>query len=99
MSGHRDHRPGQLSGGQQQRVAIARAIVADAPLLLADEPTAHLDRPNVDAVLRLLRSLADEGRTLVVATHDERVLAFADQVLDLQHANAARTSAVATVAS
>jgi putative ABC transport system ATP-binding protein len=99
MSGHRHHRPGQLSGGQQQRVAIARAIVSDAPLLLADEPTAHLDRPNVDAVLRLLRSLADEGRTLVVATHDERVLAFADQVLDLQHANASRSPAVAPVAS
>ncbi len=80
------HRPAQLSGGQQQRVAIARAIVTEAPLLLADEPTAHLDHLQVDGILTLLRSLADEGRTLLVATHDDRIGRIADRVLDMHAA-------------
>jgi putative ABC transport system ATP-binding protein len=75
------HRPGDLSGGQQQRVAIARALAHDPTLLLADEPTAHLDYVQVDEVLRLLRSLADRGHMVVVATHDERILPLADRVV------------------
>jgi putative ABC transport system ATP-binding protein len=75
------HRPGDLSGGQQQRVAIARALAHDPPLLLADEPTAHLDYIQVEGVLRLLRSLADQGHIVVVATHDERILPLADRVV------------------
>jgi len=78
-----DHHPGDLSGGQQQRVAIARALALEPPLLLADEPTAHLDYIQVEGVLRLLRSLASEGRTIVVATHDERLLPLADRVVEL----------------
>ena len=77
------HRPGSLSGGQQQRVAIARALVHDPPLLLADEPTAHLDRVQVAGVLALLRGVVGPGRLAVVATHDERVVAIADRVVDL----------------
>ncbi len=77
------HRPGQLSGGQQQRVAIARALAADPPLLLADEPTAHLDYLQVEGVLSLLRRLACPGRIVVVATHDDRMLPLADRVVDL----------------
>ena len=76
-------RPGSLSGGQQQRVAIARALVHDPPLLLADEPTAHLDYLQVEGVLALLRSLASPGRVVVVATHDDRMLPLADRVIDL----------------
>ncbi|MGB8861634.1 MAG: ABC transporter ATP-binding protein [Ilumatobacteraceae bacterium] len=83
LANHFRRRPAQLSGGQQQRVAIARALATDAPLLLADEPTAHLDHIQVAGVLQLLRSLADEGRSLVVATHDDRLLPFADRVLDM----------------
>ena len=77
------HKPGDLSGGQQQRVAVARAIALDPPLILADEPTAHLDYIQVESVLRLLRELAEPGRIVVVATHDERLLALADRVVHL----------------
>jgi putative ABC transport system ATP-binding protein len=77
------HRPGKLSGGQQQRVAIARALSLDPPVLLADEPTAHLDYVQVEVVLRLLRRLTDGGRTVIVSTHDDRMLALADQVVEL----------------
>jgi putative ABC transport system ATP-binding protein len=78
-----NHRPDQLSGGQQQRVAIARALVYDPPLILADEPTAHLDFIQVEGILRLLRALASPGRTVVVATHDQRITQLADKVVEL----------------
>ena len=77
------HRPGDLSGGQQQRVAVARAIALDPPLILADEPTAHLDFIQVEEVLRLIRELADGDRVVAVATHDARMLPMADRVVEL----------------
>jgi putative ABC transport system ATP-binding protein len=82
--GHRmQHRPGDMSGGQQQRVAIARALAHDPPVILADEPTAHLDYIQVDGILKLVRELADDGRLVVVATHDERLIPLADAVVNL----------------
>jgi putative ABC transport system ATP-binding protein len=82
--GHRlQHRPSGLSGGQQQRVAITRALAHDPPVILADEPTAHLDYIQVDGVLKLMRGLADDGRLVVVATHDERMIPLADRVVNL----------------
>ena len=77
------HRPGSMSGGQQQRVAIARALAHDPPVILADEPTAHLDYIQVEGVLKLVRELADDGRLVVVATHDERMIPLADRVVNL----------------
>ncbi len=77
------HLPKAMSGGQQQRVALARALAFDPPLIVADEPTAHLDYVQVEGVLRLLRQLAAAGRIVIVATHDERFQPIADRVIDL----------------
>jgi len=77
------HLPNAMSGGQQQRVAIARALVHDPPLIVADEPTAHLDYVQVEAILRIVRELARPGRLVVVATHDERFTPLADRVIEL----------------
>jgi putative ABC transport system ATP-binding protein len=86
-----DHRPGQLSGGQQQRVAIARALAQDPPLVIADEPTAHLDYIQVEGILRLIREIAAPGRLVIVATHDDRITQLADQVIELvPHASSLR---------
>jgi putative ABC transport system ATP-binding protein len=79
-----DHRPNELSGGQKQRVAIARATVMGPGLLLADEPTGNLDSRTGAQVLDLLGRLHDEGRTLVVVTHDPGVARRADRVLVLR---------------
>jgi putative ABC transport system ATP-binding protein len=77
------HRPGDMSGGQQQRVAIARALALSPTLILADEPTAHLDYLQVEGVLKVLRELASGDRVVVVATHDNRLLSLADEVVEL----------------
>jgi putative ABC transport system ATP-binding protein len=77
------HRPSHLSGGEQQRVAVARALALDPLVILADEPTAHLDYAQVEDVLGILRTRAAEGRVVIVATHDPRLLPMADQVVEL----------------
>lgn len=79
------HTPAELSGGQEQRVAIARAIVADPPLLVADEPTGDLDRESATRILDLLRMLArDYRKTIVMVTHDAKAAAAADRTLHLE---------------
>jgi ABC-type lipoprotein export system ATPase subunit len=77
-------RPHQLSGGEQQRFALARALVGDPSLVLADEPIGNLDATAGDVVLDLLRGMADEGRAVVMVTHQPEASARADRVLELR---------------
>jgi putative ABC transport system ATP-binding protein len=79
------HLPSQLSGGEQQRVCIARALINDPKIVLADEPTGNLDAANEEIVLRLLRELHQQGRTIVMVTHDPVVARLADRRIELHH--------------
>ena len=83
LSDRLHHKPSEMSGGQQQRVSLARALAQDPPLIIADEPTASLDYVQVEGVLRLLRELAAPGRVVVVATHDDRLLPLADEIIEM----------------
>jgi len=83
MMARRNHFPQQLSGGQQQRVAIARAVVADAALILADEPTGNLDSDHGDEVMNLLTDLNQQGTTIVMVTHSPHDATFSDRKIHL----------------
>ena len=76
-------KPSQLSGGEQQRVAIARAIAADPDVLLADEPTGSLDEENGIKVMDMLKTLNDQGLTIVLVTHDAKVADYAHRLLHM----------------
>lgn len=85
LGGRAHHTPAQLSGGEQQRVCIARALINDPKIVLADEPTGNLDAVNEEIVLRLLRELHEQGRTIIMVTHDPVVARLADRRLELHH--------------
>lgn len=83
--GHRIHHlPKQMSGGQQQRVAIARAVAAKPPIILADEPTGNLDSHSGEDVMRILHELHEEGRTVILITHDNGIAQEASRVIRIQ---------------
>ncbi|MGD6851845.1 MAG: ABC transporter ATP-binding protein [Candidatus Bathyarchaeia archaeon] len=82
---HREtHFPSQLSGGEQQRVAFARALANDPELILADEPTGNLDTKNAEKILQVLQLLKENGKTVIVSTHDLAIRELADQVFYLK---------------
>jgi putative ABC transport system ATP-binding protein len=85
LAAHADKRPAQLSGGQRQRVAVARALAKRPELVLADEPTAALDKASGLEVVRLLREMAKEqGAAILLVTHDPRILEFSDRIVAME---------------
>ena len=85
LADRRDYLPGNLSGGQKQRVAVARALVSNPEIVLADEPTAALDKASGHTVVEMLKALGQtRGTTTVMVTHDPRILEMADRVITLE---------------
>ncbi|MBR5202040.1 MAG: ABC transporter ATP-binding protein [Clostridia bacterium] len=84
LSHRLDHLPKQMSGGQQQRVAIARAVAARPPIILADEPTGNLDSHSGVEVMKILHELHEEGRTIILITHDNDIANEAQRVIRIQ---------------
>ena len=83
--GHRmDHKPQEMSGGQQQRVAIARAIAQAPPIILADEPTGNLDSSSSEEIMKILKTLHAEGRTVILITHDNEIAAKAQRIIKIK---------------
>ncbi len=84
LSHRANHFPAQLSGGEQQRVAFARALANDPPLVLVDEPTGNLDLETGLGIVQILKKLKGRGKTVIVATHDRRIMQLADCTLHLK---------------
>jgi putative ABC transport system ATP-binding protein len=84
MANRAKHRPSQLSGGQQQRAAIARALVNNPRLVFADEPTGNLDSHTGEAILQLFRNLSQQGRTIVLVTHDPEIAAVTPRRIEIR---------------
>lgn len=94
LSARAEHRPNQMSGGQQQRVAIARAIAALPPIILADEPTGNLDSAAGEQVFSILHALHNEGRTVILITHDEALAAKTCRIVRVRDGNIVQDTAL-----
>jgi putative ABC transport system ATP-binding protein len=95
-----DYYPDNLSGGQKQRIAIARALVNRPPLVLADEPTAALDKQSGRDVVEIMQSLAkNQGTTILLVTHDNRILDIADRIVEMEDGLLTRNSSNTTIQS
>ena len=92
LDGRLEHKPSELSAGQQQRVAMARTLAMRPSLILADEPTGNLDPESRDLVLRTLHEQCDEGRTIILVTHDMTVSATAQRVFHIDEGHAKEVS-------
>ncbi len=79
-----DHTPNQLSGGEQQRVAIARALIRDPLIIFADEPTGNLDTKNSAEIMKILKGLNEQGKTIIMVTHENEIAAYADRVISMR---------------
>ncbi len=79
-----DHTPNQLSGGEQQRVAIARALIRDPMIIFADEPTGNLDSKNSAEIMKILKGLHEEGKTIIMVTHENEIAAYAGRVITMR---------------
>ena len=77
-------RPAHISGGQQQRAAIARALANDPQILIADEPTGNLDSKTAMEILDLFKELTDQGKTILIVTHDKSVAKYADFIVEIK---------------
>jgi putative ABC transport system ATP-binding protein len=93
MADQRNKLPGQVSGGQQQRAAIARALANDPPLLVADEPTGNLDSHTAGDVFQLFMDVVEQGKTMVLVTHDKGLAKRIPRVLEIIDGQIARDGA------
>jgi len=84
MEDRKNHYPDEMSGGEQQRVAIAVALANDPPIILADEPTGELDTETGMKIIELFKKLNDEGKTIIIATHDLRLEKYASRILEIR---------------
>ncbi len=81
---HANKKPAHISGGQQQRAAIARALANDPPIIIADEPTGNLDSKTAKEILDLFKSLIDQGKTILIVTHDKSVAKYASRIIEIK---------------
>ncbi len=99
MADYKDRRPNQLSGGQQQRVAVARALAADPKIILADEPTANLDKNTSLSLIEYMKKLnEDHGVTFLFSTHDPRLLEYVNRIIFVEDGRVVKDELVKTKA-